>query len=210
MKITISVDDGHIEDLKVYELLKKYKLNGIFYVSSGLIRDKIRVNHPRFGSYLLRKEFLKIAKDFEIGGHSRYHPMVIRELDWREQWDEINIDRLVLQEWTGQNIESFCYPRGRYSEETINLVKKAGYKWARVTEIGFGSINDNIYRRRCFHFAQRREYESVHWLDYCKEKLVLAKEMDQDFIGCLHGWEINEANDWKYLENFFKFLYDNR
>ena len=64
--VTTSWDDGHILDLKLAKLLKKYNLNGTFYVSPH--------NREFDESDLLSvRDIVTISKDFEIGAHTQTH-----------------------------------------------------------------------------------------------------------------------------------------
>jgi peptidoglycan/xylan/chitin deacetylase (PgdA/CDA1 family) len=41
----------------------------------------------------------------------------------------------------GKKVISFCYPSGKYNDETINLVKAAGYEFAATTKSGYAKLN---------------------------------------------------------------------
>lgn len=208
-RIIITIDDGCESDVRIAGMLESYKLRGLFYINSGLVREKRRIEHPRGGSLLLVDELLKIAKSHEIGGHTLTHPYCIRDLPERMQNYEIETDRQRLMVLTGQKVESFCYPRGKYSQDTIEIVKKSGYKWARTVDIGFGYMDDNPFRTKCFHLAQRREYGNRHWIDVVKDAVKESISNNKDLVLFMHGWELNANNDWDSLDNLLKFIHDN-
>lgn len=206
MKVTISVDDSHKLDLKIAEILNNHTVKGLFYVNSGLVGDKPRRNHNRFGQYMNIEELISVAKTHDIGGHSLSHHQCIRDLEPDIQLREIAFDRGILKKLTGQSVTSFCYPRGRYSNVTIDILKRIGYLDARTTTIGFGCIDDNPYRQRCFHLTQRSEYKFVHWTEYCIKRLKEAKKEDKDIRFFCHGWELEEKKDWDNFKNFIKWV----
>lgn len=67
---------------------------------------------------------------FEIGSHSRTHPDLSR-LPVSEAREEIEGSRRDLEDLLGTSVETFCYPYGAFSEATIELVRGAGYRYAR-------------------------------------------------------------------------------
>lgn len=68
----------------------------------------------------------------EIGSHSVTHP-ILSQLTAPEQKSEIRQSKDCLEEILGMPVASFSYPYGSpedYTEETIDLVRAAGYKYA--------------------------------------------------------------------------------
>ena len=95
MKILTSWDDGHELDLRVMELLRKYKLPGIFFIPI-----------ESWGYSNLEK-----YKDFEIGCHTYTHPSDLKLLndkqlyektrkdavEWATEWDWNKVADEVMQ-----------------------------------------------------------------------------------------------------------------
>jgi len=48
--------------------------------------------------------------------------------------EEIFGSKRVLEEIVGEKVESFCYPYGLYTNAHVELVRKAGYQYARTVE----------------------------------------------------------------------------
>jgi len=65
--VTTSWDDGHMLDLKLAELLRKYDLKGTFYVAP-LNREFKK--EDLMSDYQLRR----LSQEFEIGAHTMTHP----------------------------------------------------------------------------------------------------------------------------------------
>lgn len=65
----------------------------------------------------------------ELGAHTMTHPYLNR-LSIEKQEREIIGSRSILSEITGKPVRYFAYPGGEYSEDTVELVKTAGYEAA--------------------------------------------------------------------------------
>ncbi|WJG10457.1 polysaccharide deacetylase family protein [Aliiglaciecola sp. LCG003] len=89
----------------------------------------------------------------EIGGHTVNHP-ILKVLSPEQQFDEVSRCKAQLEQWTGKPVKHFAYPNGSYgkdlTDETVELVKKAGYETAVVTDWGTSSPGDDLLRLKRF------------------------------------------------------------
>jgi peptidoglycan/xylan/chitin deacetylase (PgdA/CDA1 family) len=65
----------------------------------------------------------------EIGAHTVSHPH-LPEIPLNMQRDEINNSKGYLENIVGHKVNSFAYPFGSYTKDTIMLVKEAGFNCA--------------------------------------------------------------------------------
>ncbi len=78
----------------------------------------------------------------DIGGHTVNHP-VLAQCSPAEQETEIHAGRQRLQEMLGTAPEAFSYPVGQahmFTEQTQQLVKAAGYRWAFSFYGNYGTL----------------------------------------------------------------------
>lgn len=68
----------------------------------------------------------------ELGAHTMTHAS-LRLLPNSQQMDEIAGSKAQLENIIGRTVTSFSYPHGEYSDETMELVKKAGFQSASTT-----------------------------------------------------------------------------
>jgi len=197
MIIQSSWDDGSEYDYYLCSLLKKYNIPGIFYIPTN--------------NDLRQSEIKEISKDFEIGGHTVTHPRDMKLLSEENQFNEIKENKEYLEQLIGKEINSFCYPRGKYNEITSKMVEKAGFKEARTTCVL--CIDDPIDRYRkhtTIHVRpDRPEYDNQHWLVVAKELFNIAKKKDGYYHIWGHGWEIEKFQQWQNLEILFKYINKN-
>ncbi len=179
-------------------MLSHYNLQGIFFLSNCDVQ-------------LSRTDVKKIGERFQVGGHTVSHPQDMKLLSKEQLVDEIENNKKWLEDTVGKEIKWFCYPRGRYNEEVIDVVKASGYKYARTTLVGNTDYCENHYRvHTSVHvYPFRKEYNGVKWLDYAKEQFEIAKNKKDGYFHIFgHSWEIEKYNLWDELESLFKYIYE--
>jgi len=216
--ITTSWDDGHPADLRLAKLLKKYDIPATFYIPIKNI--EARNMNP--------EQIKKISKNFDIGGHTYYHRR-LPPLSDEEAFKEIIIGKKKLEEITGNEIVSFCYPGGKFDKKTVKLVKKAGFKLARTTRVleykkptDLFTLGTTIqigfnYRGHYLNFLKKsRVFRNIDlpiwlisnltfndWYELAEKSLEYIKKKG----GIFHLWGHSHSmsnNDWKKLEVLFK------
>ena len=73
-------------------------------------------------------EVVGLAQDdlIEIGAHSVTHAP-LPALSRASQWVEIHQNKVYLEELLGRTVKSFAYPHGKYTQQTISVVREAGF-----------------------------------------------------------------------------------
>jgi len=123
--VTTSWDDGHMLDLKLAKLLKKYGIKGTFYVSPQ--NREFRRNH-----LLTNRDILDLSRDFEIGAHTMTHPRLTRVSEDKASY-EITESKKYLEKIISKEVMCFSYPEGKYNNRIKDQVKRAGFIGARTT-----------------------------------------------------------------------------
>ena len=197
MKIVSSWDDGSGWDMRLLDLLKKYKIQGTFYIPTINDLSTIEINSIH-------------EEGFQIGGHTISHPEDLKRLSYEQQLNEIQGNKEYLEELIGDEVTSFCYPGGKYNEATMGIVEKVGFREARTTMVGSISEPENRFRRHTtVHvYNGRPEYKGKTWQEYGWEKFLEADRVDGYFHIWGHSLEIEHYNEWKNLEEFFRKIYD--
>jgi len=79
-------------------------------------------------NFLDKSEIIELSKLFKISSHGITHRFLINHK--KESAKEILQSKMILQNITNQNIDTFCYPEGKNDNELHNYCKKGGYKYA--------------------------------------------------------------------------------
>ncbi|MDP7247782.1 MAG: polysaccharide deacetylase family protein [Candidatus Peribacteraceae bacterium] len=124
MLFTTSWDDGYVLDLAIASLLEKYDCKGTFYICP-------EEQHNRD---MLKPEQIKdLNSRHEVGAHSMTHPKLTKVSLDEAKW-EIESSKKWIEEITGEECKSFCYPFGLHNDEVKGFVRDAGFENARTVE----------------------------------------------------------------------------
>lgn len=196
LRVATSWDDGHIDDMRIAELLLKYRLPGIFFI-------------PDFGMLDVQEVEQLDRMGFEIGGHTCSHPEDLKMLSNEDLSYEIGANKQHLERAIGHSITKFCYPGGRYDERVIDRVREAGYTYARTTWVLKDRPRDRFRVDTTIHVYPRREYEGREWQHIAKDYARQIADTDGVFHLWGHAVDINNFNYWNQLEEFFIWLTSN-
>jgi peptidoglycan/xylan/chitin deacetylase (PgdA/CDA1 family) len=219
--VTTSWDDGHPLDIKLAELLDKYKLAATFYIP--------RCNRER--SVMAAKHIQQLSKKFEIGSHTLNH-VRLQSKNKTEAVKEIYGSFLWLEDLLGYAPVSFCFPGGTYDQLLVDEVFASGYKLARTTEMLRTTYNTGnfvmpttlqLYDHSVFtyakHLLKRKRFTSlIHFLASNSSYNILKltenyfTQTDDDDVFHLwgHSWEIEQYNLWHKLCDVFSIIAYNR
>jgi peptidoglycan-N-acetylglucosamine deacetylase len=215
--VTISVDDGHPSDVRTADLLQKYGLKATFYLP--------RRNHER--NLMSEQEIKALGRCYELGAHT-VNNLRLKRLPKSVATQEINQGKEWLQDLTGVEVTSFCYPGGKFDSTIVQLVREAGYLGARTCQFNRHELPRNpflfgVSAHACRHsmaiqfrhaILERNlrgawNYISVYRLKVdWKQQFLLSLDYVERHGGVahlfLHSWEIEAHGEWAQLESVFK------
>ena len=195
-------------------MLKEHGLRATFYVAP---------ENQEFAKQdlLTSPEIRDMSQDFEIGAHSMTHRR-LPTITEQEAEREIIESKAVLEKVTGKEIKVFCYPGGAYTKLHVQLVKDAGYRYARTVARYAFTVDDpyqaatslHVYNHRfdLWQTARFAKFRPVRILRYL-EWDALARAMFDRVVkegGVYHiwghSWEIDDHHHWERLENVFRYI----
>ncbi len=136
--VMLTFDDGWKNQFQyAYPVLKKYHMKAVFFVFTNPIDHK----NKHWMSWSEVKEL--DASGFEIGGHSRTHPILTKITDDVMLDHEIREAKQVTEKELGHEIVSFAYPFGMENDQVLSAVTRAGYIIARTTYSGVWNDPDH-------------------------------------------------------------------
>ena len=207
--ITISFDDGVVQDIRLIEILNKYGLKCTFNINSGTLGKKGTLErNGRIVPFdkVQKEDVRKIYEGHEVAVHTITHPN-LRACTDEEIIRQVEEDRKTLSELCGYEVVGMAYPGGGYlpEEHTVQVVaERTGVRYARTTGSSktFGLQKDNYF---CF-------FPSTYIIQDDFEKVVdefLALECDEPSLLYIwgHAFEMDaEFISWENLERILKKL----
>jgi len=213
--VTTSWDDGHVLDLRLAALLRKYGISGTFYISPE--------NRELKPEERLSPREVRELSGFEIGAHTVTHPYLPSvDMDTAER--EIIASKEIIEAWIGRAVTSFCYPKGGYTHEHQAVVKRAGYTRARTVQRFAQRTGDDpfalpttihVYDHwsdvwALLTFVRFRPHAFLRlyrkWDEQAKALFDRMLENGGVFHLWGHSWEIEAQRDWTRLENVLRYI----
>jgi len=215
--VTISVDDGHPSDLRVADMLSKYGLSATFYVPARNPEQPV----------LTPAQVRELSQRFEVGGHGMNH-VPLQTLSDEKAWLEISDGKRWMEDLLGQQVLSFCYPRGKFGWRGARLVKKAGFIGARTCMLnlhGFSSdpfmwgVSTQAHNHprsiQLRHALLQRNLQgifnfltiyrlSTDWAAHFGHALDHVEANGGVAHLYLHSWEMDDYRQWQRLESAFQ------
>ncbi|TEU23828.1 polysaccharide deacetylase family protein [Alkanindiges illinoisensis] len=148
--VAITFDDGYEDNLRnALPILKKYNASATIYVVVDRHeRDWSSYKKAHHNTGELARETkltdlqIKQLVDsglIEIGSHTLTHAN-LAAIDDQQRLQEMTESRYILQQQTGQAINSFAYPFGIYSKADVEAADQAGYLTAVTTVEGVDEL----------------------------------------------------------------------
>lgn len=185
--LTMSYDDGKMEDIRLVELFNKHGIKGTFHVNSGK-KDAVRIP---------MKEYAALYEGHEIACHTLTHPTIAR-CPITEVVEEVLEDRKRLEALLKKPIRGLSYPNGSYGEEIKKLLPALGIQYSRI--VG-DSHNFNLptdyyeWMPTCHH--------NHNLLEHGKEFVALSKKQYLYLMYVWgHSYEFTRDNNWEIMEEF--------
>lgn len=189
--LTMSYDDGRIEDRRLVEMFNEYGIRGTFNINSGLDWENM----------IPLNEMKTLYQGHEVACHTYQHPTIARcpidQTAWQILWD-----RKTLEEAVGYPVRGLAYPNGSYDDEIKKLLPSLGIEYARTTR----STND---------FQIPRDF--LEWDATCHHTRNLL-ELGQKFVDLYktqylylmyvwgHSYEFTNHNNWDLMEKFCRMV----
>ncbi len=203
--LTLSYDDGPIEDIRLIGILNKYGIRATFNINTGLYcpEDFTRENN-RGAMKLSEAKALYIHSGHEIAAHTVNH-LFLDLLHADEATLEIVQDRMNIEAQYGTIVRGLAYPYGTFSDEVIGILKNCGICYARTaTETEAFRLPKNwlALDPTCHHNNQKL-------MDLAKQFVEQkCKHAGQNWLFYVfgHSYEFENDNNWDRIENFAAYV----
>ena len=199
--LTLSYDDGVIQDKKLIEILKPYGIKATFNINSGQIADKNATLRGRMSLNQILETYCNT--EHEIAVHGLTHPF-LEKLSLPVALNDIIEDRRNLERIFGRIIRGMAYPYGTYSEKLIEGLKSIGIVYSRTTI----STQDFRLPSEWLKLTATCHHNNPNLLDLIEKFLKSSPEKELKNRDSLlfylwgHSYEFDDNNNWHIIEKF--------
>lgn len=136
--IVLTFDDGHIDHYQqVFPVLQEFGFTATFFIITGLAD----VAHPDYVNWEQIREMAQAGMYMQ--SHTKNHR------DLRERDTDFLVYEIIgsiesLEAHTGQPVQVFCYPAGRYDDATLRILASTDVIRAVTTQHGAYHTTDNM------------------------------------------------------------------
>ena len=199
--LTLSYDDGVIQDKRFIEIIDKYRLKCTFNLNSKHYLQSESMGRKTFNRDEAIELYSKAIKNgHEVATHSLNHPR-LEKLPSDMVAYEIIEDRKCLEEMFGRVIKGCAYPFGTYSASVVDVLRICGISYARtVVSTGSFEIPTDWLRMpaTCHHNDSR--------LMSLAEQFLVEPTSNRSFPKLFYLWghtyEFDDRNNWEVIKKF--------
>ena len=187
---TVSYDDGWPQDRRLIGLMNKYGIKGTFNLNSG---EKLftNIDNPK-----------ELYKGHEIAVHTLSHAYLNRVAPQTATY-EVMKDRENLEKVFGGAVRGLAYPHSAFDDETIQILKNCGIKYARTVQCNpnFGLPTDWYrWNPSCTDLDPKLLY-------ICDKFLDLEILFNQSYVFSIYGhahFLDDEEGRWERVETLYQ------
>ncbi len=199
--LTLSYDDGDINDIKLVEIMQKNKLKGTFNVNSAYFG--FNENH------LTKEQAIELYKSSnnEVAIHGEYH-YPLAEVDRIMALNDVLMDRKNLEKMFDRQIMGMAFANASYTDEVVEIIKTCGVKYARTTisTEKFDIPNDWLrLPTTCHHNNPRLMELAKNFIEGPKGRHYWHQNPKLFYLWG-HSYEFKNNNNWDVIEKFAEYV----
>ncbi len=199
--LTLSYDDGVVQDIRLIEILDKYGIKGTFNINTALYAPEDKVRERFYGRMKLSEaKELFVNSGHEVAIHALTHPW-LEKLRADEVITEILEDRKNVEKEYGTIARGMAYPYGTYNDEVIDVLKKCGVCYSRTVKAteNFGFPKNWLeLHPTCHHNNPNLMKLAERFIETPTEKIVGSWM----FYLWVHSYEFDNNDNWDVIEKF--------
>lgn len=192
--LTLSYDDGRIQDERLIDIFDRYGIRATFNLSSGFLEKD-------FGNDMFNR-VKKLYSNHEVASHTCTHPTLER-CSMSMVTEEIMNDRRTLEKCLSEPVRGFAYPNGSYNDEIKKLLRQLDIAYARTTE------NDDSLNlpKDWYSWQPTCHHNDIDLMNKAKSFVEFNKRQYLKLMYVWgHSYEFERDNNWQIIEEFCRYV----
>lgn len=203
--LTLSYDDGVVQDIRLMKMLDQYGLKCTFNISSGRYVPEEMHRQTFTGRMKLSEaKELYIGSGHEVAIHGFNHPHMAR-LKSAGVLTEVLDDRKGIEQDYGMLARGMAYPHGEYSDEVVQMLKQCGIVYSRTTQTTekFTFPENWLTWHPTCHHKNPRLMELAK--QFAEKDLRYPSECRLFYLWG-HSYEFDNNDNWQIIEEFSSYI----
>lgn len=193
--LTMSYDDGRVQDERLISIFNQYGIKGTFNLNYGPVS---RGNPKRIPAERIRE----LYRGHEVATHGLNHSTLAR-CPLVEVATEILEDRKGLEALTGTLVRGHCYANGSYTQEVKQALKALGIAYARA----WPSVPDFELPTDLYEWHSTCHHNDPKLMEYARDFAQFNKRAYLELMMVSgHSWEFDLQDNWQVIEEFCSFI----
>lgn len=201
--LTLSYDDGVVQDIRFINILNAHGLKGTFNINTGryLAEDAVR---ETFRGKLKLSEMKELYSGHEIAVHTVNHTFLDR-LRTTDILVEVIEDRKNIETQYRTIARGMAYPYGKYNDEVVEALEKCGICYARTTV----STGKFTFPQNWLTLHPTCHHKNPKLMDYARQFAETNSRYTSEnrmFYVWGHTYEFDDQDNWEIIEEFAKYI----
>ena len=202
--LTLSYDDGVVQDIRLIKIMNQYGLKGTFNINTGRYCPEDTVREQFDGTMKLSEaQELYIKSGHEVAIHSYSHPF-LEQVKPEEVVFEILRDRENVEKQYGTIAKGMAYPYGTYNDQVIEILRQCGIVYSRTVKSteNFGFPQDWLTLDPTCH------HNDPQLMELAKRFAEEEPLWDRAWMFYLwgHSYEFDRNDNWNVIEEFAAYI----
>lgn len=203
--LTLSYDDGVVQDIRLVKILDKYGIKATFNINTGTYLAE-NVEREKFNGRMKLSEATELYKNsnHEVAVHTLTHPFLER-LKTDEVLTEVLDDRRNIEKQYGTVARGMAYPYGTYNAEVIDCLKKCGICYSRTVR----STDNFLFPNNWLELHPTCHHNSPKLMELAKKFVECDGNSLKDswmFYLWGHSYEFDNNDNWEVIEKFAEYV----
>lgn len=203
--LTLSYDDGVVQDIRLMKILDKYGIKCTFNINTGLFLPEDTVRQRFHGRMKLSEaKELYTNSGHEVAVHGLTHPFM-QKLKSDELLTEVLEDRRNIEREFGMLARGSAYPYGTYNQEVMDALDKCGICYCRTAK-----TTQNVrFPENWLEWDPTCHHDEPNFMALTKRFVEEGIHYESDawlFYVYGHSYEFDLKNNWHVIEEFTQYV----
>ena len=198
--LTLSYDDGVVQDIRLIDIMTKYGLKGTFNIDGGLFLPEDAEREKYYGRMKLSEAkalYQPSGQEVALHGFKHQH---LTKLAPAQAVYEVFHDREVLEREFGSFVRGMAYAYGAFNDDVVKILENCGVAYCRTTisTYNFELPKNWLTLNPTCHHRDEKLFELAE--QFVNEKPGFGRSWLFYVWG--HSYEFDNDNNWDRMEKF--------